>query len=474
MCHGGRFEGVDRLVRTLSLLLLLGLVAPALVACGSADTSDSERRERVDRESREEPGLTGDKLSGSIDSLLSGFGDNSAVPSEPSPSARDKATDQQTGKTGSASSLISGLVSSKATDRDETVDLTRVYVPDVYGIKLIGAANQTELQNFRPLDSGSTDSPENLYSAMKKQVDDLPHETVIQPDVHGIALVIAFDCSQVGNISLNASYRLIDVTVPNDPFLMITEPILVERKQGSVKNDHTARGCITTKGLQMPSDGWPVGSFRIDVLDDQGNIMDSESFEVSENKPYQPAAISPLNSGVAPLQIELDNAGSLGSTTPVEIRINSTFIIEPNELDLKISYDDGRYTNTATFSNANRILPAEAFVYMNYHYTRLDQSLTGTAITAVLAFVPEGDLECWHDVAASDLRRLHAFDSRGVYDCDWIPQGGANEYRPSPNQPGWCYHPGNFDVMVPCEGDSIPDDNRHLLNIPPTATPRRP
>ena len=395
---------VNKCLRRLPLLILAGTLAALLLSCDTAEPPRSEPRDRDESQPvADNPDV----------SSRSGFFDRISTKTSGFADARDS----------------DGVRNLSDTQSDAITD--RFYTPEMIGTKVFVAENAAEVKAYFPGGGGSGLRPEEVFGQFQQSFDRLPDDgRVFRPDTPVIVTAVLFDCSPVGNISINGSVRLVYDSAPNAPFTMYERPVSILREQGDAPNvfNISGTGCLDNLNVNTPTGIWDAGNYRVEYLDGEGKVFATLGFEiVAEPAASQRAVPQPMDSGRSrseqrPLFIDINTGGSW----PWAVAVKSPFIIEPGELIISATLD-GRIALFMHLQNTDRIMAGEDFAPVGY---RIDQAPPGDGwlyadITDVFASTDEGDLECELDQTLSDQRRQHAFDGRQVYECTYVEEASG-------------------------------------------------
>ena len=192
----------------------------------------------------------------------------------------NSASRQSESPTRSSNAIVDAL---KAVRSDA---LSRSYVPKVSGVKAFTIKDKAELDYFLPNRRVTDVSYDEVFRSMEERYKNLPgDERVFGPDTPVIVGAVLFDCSPVGNISISGKTRLLDNTVPRNPFVMYERPFSINRDQGEAPDEFqlttsSGQGCIDILPAGVPADGWPLGPYSIEFLDGNGAVMAAIDFEV--------------------------------------------------------------------------------------------------------------------------------------------------------------------------------------------------
>ena len=323
---------------------------------------------------------------------------------------------------------------------------------------MFSARDERDLEPYFSASGGRSVSADAMFDEAEAMFGRLPDgEPVFSRDTPVVVTVVMFDCRPAGNIRLEGTTRLIDETVPGDPFLTYERPFSIMRRQegsGFTISTSSGRGCMDNLNAGAPSGGWAPGPYRVEYRDASGDLLVAVPFEVADtpstaaaaaNRPRDGGAGSdgpvPDASGRRELQIWID--AQLDRNRPgARIEVNSDRNIEPGDLLVTIDLDNRGLLWGLDFRNSNRIPGGAGFVVMDFAAVDLlwqqRTAWRDNRLTGVSAALRGNDLECRHDVGASDLRRQNPFDNRQVFSCRSdgetivVPPGGQTGGAPTP------------------------------------------
>ena len=332
---------------------------------------------------------------------------------------------------------------------------------------MFSARRMADLELYFSARGGRSLTPDALFDAAEEMFSELPQdERVFEPDTPVVVSVIMFDCRPTGNIRLEGTTRLIDETVPGDPFVMYERPFSIVRRQGTdgfTVSTSSGRGCMDNLSAGAPARGWEPGPYRVEYRDESGSLLVAIPFEVAGVT----SSRASTSDGPPDSQPELWIDVNLEPWRPgAQIEVNSNFDIEPDDLLVEIHTDNRWILWGVNLYNRNRIGGA-GFVPMDFDPIQLlpDIRWHETRLTGVSAATTESDFACEHDVATSDQRRQHPFDDRDVYFCSRVGASSADAVQPAGGQTtakdrfmesfmDWCVT-GENPAFCDCLGERV-------------------
>ena len=190
------------------------------------------------------------------------------------------------------------------TASDRSPPFATNYVPEVLGVKVFSARDEQDLEPYFSASGGRSVSADAMFDEAEAMFDRLPDgEPVFSRDTPVVVTVVMFDCRPAGNIRLEGTTRLIDETVPGDPFLTYERPFSIMRRQegsGFTISTSSGRGCMDNLNAGAPSGGWAPGPYRVEYRDASGDLLVAVPFEVT-TIPRQPQLRLPIDLGMAAL-----------------------------------------------------------------------------------------------------------------------------------------------------------------------------
>ena len=403
---------------------------------------------------------------------------------DPAPSGRNDDRDERRATRRAATDADrSQGKAQESSDTGRSTPTAHTYVPEVIGTRVFAARGSEDLEAYFSARGGRALQADTLFDETEQHFAQIPQgEAVFRPDTPAIITVVLFDCRPTGNIRLEGKTRLIDETVPGDPFVMYERPFSIERRQtedGFTISTSSGQGCMDNLNAGMPRNGWDSGPYRVEYRDHAGKLLVAIPFEVagptssrvrSSEGPHGDGARSESVASVAPhgnaVQLWIDV--SLEPFRPgVLIEVSSNVDIDPGDLTIEIDLDQGEYRWGTTPHNTNPIAGGAGFVPMTHdaidplpHIRWHENRLAG-----VSAVIFEDALACNHDVAASDRRRQHSFDERRVYSCTGAAASSSGRERSAQSQTtpkdrfmesfvAWCAT-GENPAYCKCLGDQV-------------------
>ena len=235
-------------MRCLAYAMLVGLIASVSLACGSDPPLARERSEREDRSA---------------------------------PTAAPSNADRSLG-----SALRSSILN---WDRSAG----RTYVPEILGTKVFAAGSMEDLEPYFSARGGRWLTLDSMFDEAADVFAELPQDgRVFQPDTPVVVSVVMFDCRPTGNIRLEGTTRLIDETVPGDPFVMYERQFSIVRRQdtdGFTVTTSSGRGCMDNLNTGAPVGGWEPGPYRVEYRDESGYLLVAIPFKVAGFTSSKPA-----------------------------------------------------------------------------------------------------------------------------------------------------------------------------------------
>lgn len=371
----------------------------------------------------------------------------------------------------------------ESSDTGRSTPNAHTYVPEVIGTKVFAARGSEDLEAYFSARGGRALQADTLFDETEQHFARIPQgEAVFRPDTPAIITVVLFDCRPTGNIRLEGATRLIDETVPGNPFLMYERPFSIDRRQtedGFTISTSSGQGCMDNLNAGMPRTGWDSGPYRVEYRDNAGKLLVAIPFEVvgptssrirSSDGLHGDGARSGSDTSVAShgntVQLWIDV--SLEPFRPgARIEVSSNVDIDPGDLTIGIDLDERGYRWGTTHHNANPIAGGAGFVPMTHEgidplpQTRWHEN----RLAGVSAVIFEDALACDHDVAASDRRRQHSFDERRVYSCTGAAPSSSGKERSAQSQTtpkdrfmesfvAWCAT-GENPAYCKCLGDQV-------------------
>ena len=361
----------------------------------------------------------------------------------------------------------------------------RTYVPTVIGTKVFAARGSEDIEAYFSARGGRALDSDSLFDEVEEHFARVPQGApVFGPNTPAIISVVLFDCRPTGNIRLAGTTRLIDETVPGDPFIMYERPFSIDRRQtadGFTISTSSGRGCMDNLNAGMPRDGWPPGPYRVEYRDSSGDLLVAIPFEVSQptssridgsygihrNGTTSTGATTDAPHGEAP---ELWIDVSLAPFRPgAQVEVISNVDIEPGDLLVTLHLEERGLLGGIDLRNQNRITGGAGFQSMDFDWftSPIQGQWHATTLDGVSASLRGEGLGCQYDAGASDRRRQHSFDDREVYFC--TPGAGAS----GDATPDGGLIPSGEHVFVTPGGEVITilqgGESKHPM--PPTPTP---
>ena len=347
------------------------------------------------------------------------------------------------------------------------------YIPEVLGVKTFAVDSKSDLEPYFSASGGRSVTPDAMFDDAEAMFGRLPDgEPVFSRDTPTVVTVVMFDCRPSGDIRLEGTTRLIDETVPGDPFVMYERPFSIMRRQegnGFTISTSSGRGCMDNLNAGAPSGGWAPGPYSVEYRRSSGELLVSIPFEVAgvsspgrttskqtgDDLPSSDGRSSETR-GYSDLKLWIDV--QLGRLSPsAQIELSSDLDIEPGALLVRLELDRGNLPWGLNMHNINPISGGAGFVAMDFDPIELlpqarwyDRRLTG-----VSASLLGHELSCLHDVAASDRRRQHSFDNRQVFFCTPSvdsPGGSSQGSGSSTDEQYYRLTPGGEIIVVPPGG----------------------
>ena len=150
---------------------------------------------------------------------------------------------------------------------------------------MFSARSMADLEPYFSARGGRSLTPDSLFDAAEEMSSELPQdERMFEPDTPVVVSVVMFDCRPTRNIRLEGTTRLIDETVPGDPFVMYERPFSIVRRQGTdgfTVSTSSGRDCMDNLSAGAPTRGWEPVPYRVEYRDESGSLLVAIPFEVA-------------------------------------------------------------------------------------------------------------------------------------------------------------------------------------------------